>query len=516
MHAMRISCLLLVGLAAGCGSVTGSNPDAKPMGDSAVAAGDFTLTVDPTAANVPIASSVDVTVTVARNGMPGDIALTSGGSSDVTVTFASATLAEGTDSTTAKLLVKGGVTADAKTVTITGTAGDKTHSADVVITAQTITVTGKTAANTTVHLVGKAAVTSDASGNFTYTDVTPPYDVYTVSNSFLGNVPTVIYYDDLTTTTPVLQTAGGGFVVFPLGQSGTVSGTKSGTGGTTVSPNVFVWSRGGKQANTGSGSYSFTASWPSGQTSGTLYGLQWTTRPTGAPNAYLGYGETNATLAAGGTTTVNVVFGAPNTAAITGAVTQPSGYPTPTITLSQQFGNNTHDLWVGTTTDATSTIITGQNAGKASLFVTSATGAGETSSYSWPALDAATNVATMMKAAAVLMSPNTAATGIDTNTPFTINAASGAVYRYSISTGGTTKADFEIISTNTTVQIPMTTEVPLPPNQSFTWSVQGFGPVTSVDDAATAGAMEGAFAADYVGPAHFQTKSASRTFTSKP
>ena len=74
MRKMRTSWLLVAACVVGCGSVTGDKPDARPMGDAT--AGDFSLSVDPTAANVPIASSVDVTVTVARTGTSGDITLT--------------------------------------------------------------------------------------------------------------------------------------------------------------------------------------------------------------------------------------------------------------------------------------------------------------------------------------------------------------------------------------------------------------------------------------------------------
>ena len=65
-------------------------------------------------------------------------------------------------------------------------------------------------AGVTVGLVGKGTTTSNATGNFTFTDVTPPYDLYTVADGGLSVSPTrtVYYYDDLTSPTPIACASG--------------------------------------------------------------------------------------------------------------------------------------------------------------------------------------------------------------------------------------------------------------------------------------------------------------------
>jgi hypothetical protein len=530
---MRASFLFALVVAAGCGAVSDNRTDSG-TGDT-VPAGDFSLAVAPGAVTVPIASSTTVTVTVQRASGVGDIMLsTTGEANGVMVTYATNPLPVGTDTTEATIKVAGGSAATTTTVTITGTAGTKTHSADVAVTAQTITVSGLVAGgkpNITVGLVGKTTVTSDSTGHFTFTDVTPPYDLYTYriatfTPAIGGAVmtPTIIYYDDLTRTDPVVRVAAdsGGLIIGFVVTNGRVTGVRSGQGDN-VNPSIVAWSNGNNPAGfvKSDGTWDFTAQW-SGNTAtnnGTLYGLQWTAKTSGAPDAYIGFGSANATIAstssAPGGTAVNLNFSNPPEAALTGTITAPVGYPTPTLTLTQQWGNVALPLWTKVTTDAASSIVTGTALGKAAMFASSQTGAGETTNYVYPALTAATDVGFTMPAAAVQVSPIAAATMVDTTTDFQVTAAIGAVYRWNISTSGTNRAFFQIYSGATTIRIPSVTELPLPKNQSFSWNVEGFGPLTT-NDAATMADVSGAFQADFIGTKRFDTRSLSRTFTSKP
>jgi hypothetical protein len=102
------------------------------------------------------------------------------------------------------------------------------------------------------------------------------------------------------------------------------------------------------------------------------------------------------TVSANMTNTVNLVMAAPATAALTGAITAPSGFPSPTITLTQQLDTaGSLALWTGKTTTADATIpLVG--AGKAALFAT-ATLDNATTQFVHPALAAPTDVTFMLR-----------------------------------------------------------------------------------------------------------------------
>jgi hypothetical protein len=277
---------------------------------------------------------------------------------------------------------------------------------------------------------------------------------------------------------------------------------------------AMVWSDGGGTTTTGS-SWNFVAHWGPASTTrtGTLFGLQYTTGSNGAPNGYLGFGQSNATITANTTTfSVNVNFlPVTATAALTGTIKPPAGFPAPALTLTQQFGNTSHPLWQATTQTVSATIpvIT---AGKSALFATTTSG-GATVGFVHPALAATTNVSFDLPAPAVQIAPFDGAASITTSSPFEILAPAGVIHTVNISASG--KAIYQVITTSTTFTIPSVPEVPLPGAQSFSWSVNGFGPATSVDDAASAAGLESVSTADFVGPRHFFTSSPSRAFTTQ-
>jgi hypothetical protein len=285
-----------------------------------------------------------------------------------------------------------------------------------------------------------------------------------------------------------------------------------------------VWSN-GYAGNPGvvasNGTWDFTAQWVGNVSTnmGTLFGLQWTVNANGAPDGYIGFGSApGITLTAnnGVDTVQNLTFVNPTEAGLVGTITKPLGYNDATLQLTQQFGNTSTTLWTSsTTTSAVSSIVTGTTLGKACFFARATSPAGESSRYVYPALTAATDVGFTMPAAAVKTAPGPGATGVDTTSDFTITAAPGAVYVYAIFTGGAQRASYTIYSEATTVRIPNVSERPLPPNQAFTWSVAGYGPLT-VNDAATANDVQIAGPTDFTGTRRYDTQSTSSSFTSKP
>jgi hypothetical protein len=404
------------------------------------------------------------------------------------------------------------------TITIVGTANGVEQTDQIQLTLTTITVAGHVQGNrsgVTVGMIGRPSVTSDASGNFTFTDVTPPYSIYTVANGF-NFVPVVIYYDGLLRPDPVVEAASG-LVIVGFGSNGTVTGSLSGNG--PIAGNVLAidWSHnsGSTSSVTGSNNaYTLTAGWPQANTvNGTLYGLQWSTRASGAPNTFLGFAQTNATLTANTTTTVNLNMTAPTTAQLTGTVTAPAGFPQPTVTLTQQLGTNSAQLWsaVTTTADSTIPIIT---AGKSCFFAT-ATANNTTTSFVYPAIGGPTDVSYTLPNVPVLMAPADGATGVNNTTMFQITSTPMSVSQIFYGTNGTTKVSYEIFTTASSFTLPTIPEEPLPSGQSFSWSVSEYGPATSVDEAATESGLIGAFPGDFTGVERYSTSSAGRSFTSQ-
>jgi len=513
---LRFSVLLaaLVVSGVGCGSVKDG------PGDDA---GDFTLTATPTSVNVPIAGTGTVTISVDRTGSGGDVMLSAQNlPAGITATFATNPVPAGTNASNVTFAVAPGTPPGTTNVAIVGSGGGSEKTVTVAVTAQTITVAGTVRggrAGVMVRLVGKPAVTSGAGGTFTFTDVSPPYDLYTLGGTGLitNPTPSVFYYQGLTRPDPVVS-APATFILtlFTLPSSTMVNGTK--TGGDAANPMLIVWDTGGSQA-VGPSSYSFTASWPKATTrQGTLYGFQFSKKATGAPDVFTGYASSNQTLTENTAATINLAMTTPTTAALTGTITSPSGFPNPTITLTQQLGNvSTIVLWSAATTAANATIpLVG--AGKAALFAT-ATLDNATTQFVHPALAVATDITFALPAPSLQTAPLNAATGVVAATPFTWSAAPNTVYEVttaSTATMGTAKARYQLYTTSASGAIPVVPELALPLNQSFTWNINGYGPNASINDAASTTGLELVSVADFDGNRHWFTNSTDRTFTTAP
>jgi hypothetical protein len=508
-----------------CHSSNSEKPDAQQQGgddDAAIDAqlGDFAVAVDQPAVAAAFGTTTVTNLTVTRDMLTGDIAMTARDlPAGVTVTFEPATLSAGTDTTVVTIGVMAGAPVGTSQITLVATAGTLEHTTTVDLTVLTMTVSGliaHKASGVVVGLVGKTSTTSTAGGVFTFTDVTPPYDLYTVS-SLLGTTY-VTYYKGLTRSDPVVTAAHG--ITATVGSSTTISGTM--TGRTTALNVQLIWSDSGAAYGTdGAGNYSFTASWPSASTrAGTLYGLEWVSGPD-----LIKYGSTNATVSAGGTNTVNVTVAAATTGILNGSFTAPATFHDPHFTVSQQVGKQAitwQQSFFNGVIDCKIPIIP---AGKTSVVAFSDNEAGsvndtyETTYYVRPELAATTDVSFALPPPATLSTPAAAATGVSATTDFTFTAPANTVYAVNMTTAGTTKVSYTVYTTSTTARIPVVTEVALPAAQSFKWSVNGHGPHATVDDIATMIGPEvgtdGISAPDLTGPAYTYTTSAKRTFTSQ-
>lgn len=512
--------LLCLGFAvcSGCGSVGSMN---NPDGGGG---GSFTLSATPTSVNIPIASTGTVTIAINRVGSVGDVMLSAQNlPAGITATFTANPVPAASSSTDVTFTVAPGTPAGSSNVTIAGSANGSQQTVTVTVNAQTITVSGTIRGGTqgvTIRLVGKPAVTSGAGGAFTFTDVSPPYDLYTVGTTGFGTftTPTIFYFQGLTRPDPIVSAPQTFLIALPLGSTGTIAGSKSGNTDTT-NQMMLVWDSGGSQTVAPS-SYSFTASWPKATTRlGTLYGFQFSKKATGAPDVFTGYASSGqVTVSENTTNTINLVMSAPTTAALTGSITAPAGFPTPTITLTQQIGaSNSIVLWTGTTTAAASTIPL-VSAGKAAVFATTTLN-GATTSFVHPALAAATDITFALPAPSTQSAPLDQAVGVTAMTPFTWTAAQNTVYEVIFSTTtvqGSGKARYQLYTTSSDVKLPVVPEVALPSNQSFTWAVNGYGPNASVNDAASPTGLESVSSADFDGARHWFTNSTDRAFTTAP
>lgn len=517
-----------------CGDVKASPDAPDTQGDAAD--GDFTLSVDPTSLSIPIAGSATATVTIARTGSVGDVMLSASGlGANLEAEFSPNPIPAGSTTTTATIRVKGGTAPATSTVMLTGTAGDKSHSASIDVTSTTITVTGTIRGNRAgvrVGIIGKQSVLSGAGGVFSFTDVTPPYDLYTFANQGCSNTvtPTVYYFDDLTRADPTVTAAVtaptcsaipslcGILVPCPASP---VSGNKSGAGNST-DPVVFAWTGPNGSFNNGAlnsnGAISGTISWrnSSSTNQGELFGIQFTRKASGAPNTFLGHAKsTTTTVTDDQAALINLAFNTVNsTGTITGTVTNPAGYPAPGVKLVQEFGSTFASLWTADTTAIDATIPLVPTLGGTALYAATSLDGGS-SEFIQPLTGTAT-VSFTMPAAAVPSTPTDEATGVTTATVFAWTAPNNVVSEANItttSTQGTAKATYRVFTANTQITIPVIPELPLPAAQSFNWRVHGYAPTTSVNDAAAANELETVTQGDFQGPAHAYTSSLLQQFT---
>jgi hypothetical protein len=100
---------------------------------------------------------------------------------------------------------------------------------------------------------------------------------------------------------------------------------------------------------------------------------------------------------------------------------------------------------------------------------------------------------------------------VTTATPFEWTAPDNVVSDVWITSNNA--AAFHIFTRNKQTTIPVIPELPLPSGKSFSWIIYGYGPSSSINDAAGPNELEQAFSADFSGPAHAFTVTASRSFT---
>lgn len=363
------------------------------------------------------------------------------------------------------------------------------------------------------------STTTNASGAFSVSGVTPPYDATVVA----GNQALV--YQGLTRPDPTLV-----FVDLVPGapRAATLSGTVSGGAGfpepanhrtrtVFASPEALITAT----ANTTTGAYNMgTVSWyGSATTTGNIRALQWQFDANNLPTDYKGYGEKlGVALSDGGTFAgQNVSMSGVSEASISGSVALPAGYTLVSKRMAVGFADrsliqllfdpsasNSFTYNTPSLTGATIQMqVTAQNAAGTSVITTK------------PGLAvSATGVSLPLPAGSDLSLPPSGATGVNHSTTFSYTPFSGGVHLV-VFNGPGTNPDYVVVTAAASTRIPNLSSVGLglPASTTYSWQVIGLAPLATVDAAAGPGGWVAIISGAVEGS---RSISATRPFTTAP
>jgi len=420
--------------------------------------------------------------------------------------------------------------ASSTTVQLTATSGSLTATANITVNPPaTITVSGTVIGFNLQPVAGAPVVitsgganlstTTNASGAFSVSGVTPPYDATVVT----GNQS--IIYKGLTRTDPTLVLPG----LSPgVSRSASLSGTVSGGAGfpepashgtitTFGSPELAHF----RLADTTTGDYNMgTVRWfgPT-TTTGSIRALQGRFDGAYLPTDYTGYGERpNVTLTDGGTFTAqNVTMSPVSEARISGSVTLPAGYTLTSKRMAVGFADRSLIDVLSDFGASTSFAYTTPNVSGATILmgVAAANAAGTSVTTTKPGLAVnASSVSIPLPAGSEQVHPPDAATGVNHSTTFSYTPFSGGVHLVDFDGPGA-NPDYVVVTTAASTSIPNLSSVGLglPASTAYSWSVSGLAPFATVDAVAGPGGWLAVFLGTAEGSASMSSR---RTFTTAP
>lgn len=363
------------------------------------------------------------------------------------------------------------------------------------------------------------STTTNASGVFSVSGVTTPYDATVVT----GNQSLI--YKGLTRTDPTLVFLG----VSPgVSRSASLSGTVSGGAGFPQPANHLTRTAFGSPealdnatANTTTGAYNMgTVSWfGSTTTTGNIHVLQWLFDGTNLPTDYKGYGEKlGVALSDGGAfASQNVTMSGVSEATISGSVTLPAGYTLANKRMSVGFADRSLINVLSDSGSSVSFAYTTPNITGATIQmqVTANNATGTSVITTKPGLAVnATSVSIPLPAGSELSLPPNAATGVSNSTTFSYTPFSGGVH-FVVFNGPGASPDYVVVTTASSTTIPNLSSVGLglPASTVYSWSLVGAAPFATVDAAAGPGGWLAVFLGTAEGS---RTQSTSRTFTTAP
>jgi len=425
--------------------------------------------------------------------------------------------------------------ASSTTVQLTATSGTLKATANITVNPPAnINVSGKVIdlrpvadASVVITYGGtNISTTTNASGVFSVSGITPPYDATVVS----GNRS--ITYKGLTRPDPTLvfldPTLVFPWVVLDASNSASLSGTVSGGAGfpqpanhrTRVafgSPEVMLYTT---AINTDTGEYKMEVIRWSGPTTttGNIRALQWQFDGNNLPTDYTGYGELNVTLSDGGTfANQNVTMSGVSEATISGSVALPAGYNLVSKRMAVGFADRSfidvldEDLGASTSFTYTTPNVPGATI---QMQITARNAAGTSVLTAKPGLAVnATDVSIRLPAGSDLIQPPDAATGVNNSTTFSYTPFSGGVHIV-VFDGPGTNPDYAVVTTAASTTIPDLTSLGLglPKSTDYSWRVVGVAPFATVD----AAAGPGGWLAVFGGTAESSLTTSTRTFKTAP
>jgi len=156
-------------------------------------------------------------------------------------------------------------------------------------------------------------------------------------------------------------------------------------------------------------------------------------------------------------------------------------------------------------------VIRGRANEKTSLYVSSQSG-GRVPSAASPGLAAATDVTTTLPTPAGMTGPAAGATGVTLATSFDYTVSPNQVYEV---TFGDSQATYVVYTTDSSIKIPDVTELPLPGNTSYQWTVASYGPAADVNAAVAIDRILPASKWESTGTPHTYTSNPQRNFTTQ-
>jgi hypothetical protein len=345
----------------------------------------------------------------------------------------------------------------------------------------------------TVLIAGRTT-TTDASGKFTLSGATIPYDLVIIEPA-PAKVATV--YAQLTRLDPKLYDfAGGTSASVQATLAGNIAGGDPFPTATTTLTGV---SWGSAERSTGSyvtsTPYSFPVAWsgPSSST-GSVHALQWTVDANGTVTGYRAHGvKTGVTLTTGTTTSnADVLLTAVLTDNVSATITAPSGYNLVERTLYLVFDDQAY-FPVSDDTVATPTLSLPVPSGIGAKVIISATGnngSAQTTAQLSGVAPGTSGAALTLPAPALPTAPVDGATGVDTSTDLVWTPVAGALHLLVL---GASAADptYIIVSGGTRARIPDlgAQGLGLPSARQYEWGLVAIGPYTGIDDFAATGTL---------------------------
>ena len=337
--------------------------------------------------------------------------------------------------------------------------------------------------------VGSQNAVSDSNGQFSISNVTPPYDlaVTTMSPTKVG-----VLFQGLRRTDPTVLVPG----VHAFQNSGAVSGNVTAVHplGALSEKTEVAW--GSPEipvlpptTDVNTDPYALDLTWvgPS-STTGTLHALQWQLDAKHLPSSYTGYGSTpGVTVTNSGTTHADVAMSAPSASTIAGSITVPASFTIASKSFAIAFPDRA-GIALGIDSSPSTSFsypFPAVSGGTATLRAEASLSGDSSVIQLFGIAPGTTNLALNLPTPSTAILPPDMAANVGTNTDFTWTSMRGTVYVLQIQ-GPSGAPSYYVITDATTARIPDLADqgLGLPAAGQYSWNVLAVGPWANVDEIA--------------------------------